>query len=266
MQTRLSLLWLIVTAVVYAFYSGEKPEYYYLLAVPALMVISIKVLSKLPAQIVTVFILIFCVNATWLNLRLHSTSAGLSVGNIEQVYEHLNTVPVKEVVYDIPNGSEIGMKYFLSDIEVDSTGDTYHISYPHSLNFAGITHISDIAVWKEVRTGDKNYLLTNDYLLASSKDVLLLVNEYPSADVQAVTTYQVVRNNQVIGTLQVAPERNNKIEWVQECIVNKENMQMSWQSRLSDTSRIMPTSHHCLRFVSEDVRLEHLDQLGLEFH
>lgn len=151
---QLSLIWLFLTAFVYAFYHGEKPEYYFLLTIPALLFMTATLLRSLNKKTLTSLLLVFGLSATVFNINLYSQTAGLSLSNILQVKQFLQQNKVKSIIYDVPSGSEFGLQYMLRDIIKVPTGEVYHVAYPNTSLFSTIVSISNIGIWSEAEIED----------------------------------------------------------------------------------------------------------------
>lgn len=148
-EVRLTLLCLMGIAVSYAFYHGEKPEYYFLIALPFLFYIVLKVLKNVPRMNLFFFLFIFAGYSLFMNIRLLSEDTGLSLGNIQKVQQYLHQQSVSEVIYDLPMGSEFGMKYFLAKVVHNETGKIYHVAYPDVETNEPTFFVGRIGVWAE---------------------------------------------------------------------------------------------------------------------
>lgn len=214
----LAFLWLATIIIAYAFYNGEKPEYYYLIGVPAIIFIIVYLLKKLTTAYLMIFMIFFMVNSLMMTISLFKSNNGMTIGNIGDVYNYLKGRQIRQIVYDVPYGTEFGITYVLNKLPKTETGDVYHVSYGNELKFNGVERFSDLAVWKDPRDSKRNYLMTDSYFLASNLNYVFYKDGYPKNAVQAYESYSVVKNNQVIGQLDIVKQDKEQLPWVQECM------------------------------------------------
>lgn len=259
-SSKVTFLWLAIIATSFALYKGEKPEYYFLIAVPPLLYLVSSLLNKLTTNQKVFLLGAFFVNSLFFNIYFYKNNTGLTVGNISQVREMLSTKEVKSIMYDVPYGSEIGIKYMLSDLPYDEKGATYHVSFPNELQFNGIAKISNIGVWADNRVADKNYISKNSYFIETPVEYQLFQDSYPKQQVQNFDTYIIVRNNSVVGTVAVADESKDQIDWVQECLKAKAEEKYQWIS-LEENTFVKFNAAKCLhaRLITNEVSI--LDQI-----
>jgi hypothetical protein len=257
---KISFLWLFIIAISYAFYKGEKPEYYFLISIPPLFYLASSLLNKLEINQRVFILSIFFVNSLFVNINFYKNNNGLTIGNIRQVEEVLANKEVKSIVYDVPYGSEIGIKHMLSNLNYDENGKIYHISFPNELQFNGITKISNIGVWSDNRMIDKNYISKNTYFLESTNEYQLFQDLYPKQQIQDFDTYVIVNNNFIVGTLAIADESKDKIDWVQECLKAKSEKNYEWIG-MENNKFIKFNSGKCLQVQLTVDKLSILEQI-----
>lgn len=146
-------VWLVVLNLVFLFYHGEKPEYYFLLQFPALIyvyaVIADSIIGiKLAKLLVLPFFLIsFLVFQIFAQPLVPPMSIGNQIRVTGYVREYLRRNPDGLVVFDTPGVEGDGLKYLLSDLpagEASASAHPIHIIYPvkdevkYSVKFDGI--------------------------------------------------------------------------------------------------------------------------------
>lgn len=261
-ESEVSFLWLLIIAISFSFYKGVKPEYYFLIAVPPLFHLVLKLLDQLEKKQQIVIFFFFFANSFFVNTNYYKNNSGMTNGNINKIKTYLQNKNVKSIIYDVSYGSEIGIKYMLSDIEYKNNGEIYHISYPNELSFNGIKSVSDLGIWVDLRDNSSNYVSTKRYFIETSANYQLFRDEYPKNTIQYFDSYKVVENNKVLGSLMVALESNDKLDWVQYCLEQKVLKNYDWIS-LSSSEHTKFSSGHCLKIEVSSNNLINLDKIRL---
>lgn len=244
--TRMSLFWLLSISIAYAFYGEGKPEYYFLIAVPALIFLFIDLTGLLKQNYQKLGLVFFVVSSFFINLDKAKINSGMNVGNISRISFYLADKNVENIIYDVPYGEEVGIKYFLSNIQLTSDGNKYHISYPNDLSFNGISRISNIGLWRDARKDNKNYISTKNYFLETSESYFLYKDLYPKKYIQDFDTYKIIENNSIIGTLDIAEESKDKLNWVQDCLKQKPLKNYNWVIK-NNTEFYRYNSNYCMK-------------------
>lgn len=261
--TQLTFLWIGATSLAYAFYSGEKPEYYFLLMVPPIIAMIGQLWAELPARYGILLLALFALNAGWMNWQLIQKESGTTAGTIQQIKKDLQARNVKTIIYDMPYGADLGLRYFLADIPLQEAGEIIHIAYPHDLKISGLQQINGVGIWADQRTENKNYVTTNSYTLVTNPDYQLLQNVYHQTGTQPFNVYAVLENKQVIGTLSVAEIDKDQLEWVKSCRAQNEISNFEWTSTEPQTL-LRSSLRHCLQLQGEVTEATIFSQLGLE--
>lgn len=246
-QQLLPITWIFSVALIYSFYTGNKPEYYFLIVVPALIIISIDILKNLNINVQKFLLIFFVINSVFINKKNIETNSGMNVTTISEIERILSQKKVKEIAYDVPHGSDTGIRYFLNDINLDKNGDLYHISYPNFVSVTGTQSISDVGVWKDIRNEDHNYIFTNTYFIETDKDVFLFEDTYTENTIQGYTSYKIIADSRITGDLYVAHKSIDTLQWVQQCLEQKEFENYDWNS--IDTGYLKYSAAHCFMLI-----------------
>lgn len=242
---KIAYSWLSAIAFIYAWYRGEKPEYYFLIALPALLFIISHLLTRLHKQALFVILGLFLASATITNLTLPKQPNGLTLKNLQAVIKYLQTQqPLQQIVYDMPYGSHYGLEYLAHSLETADTGAIIHISYPNDLAFKGVAKIANIGVWTDQRQPQENTLMQKGYTVTTSQDTLLLHNLYPHASADGLDVYSIVRDGVTVGALWVAQDRLEEPTWLTTCHELKRNKNTEW-TPLPTGEYLKYTSEHC---------------------
>ncbi len=146
--------WIIITVLVFSFYSGNKPEYYYGIIFPVFIYGFSKLLSSFPKSLVAVLLVSFLVLSTIKTINSQDSRNGVNVLNSKKTVDYIQNhdKPIKEIKYDMPFGTEIGLQYFLNTKLESTTDDTVivHIVYGENQpKINGIKWFNDLGVWFE---------------------------------------------------------------------------------------------------------------------
>lgn len=151
---KLVIWWIFITVFLFSFYTGNKPEYYYGIIFPVFIYGFSKLLSSLRKPIAVIILIIFFISSATTATISQNSRNGVNVINSRRVLSHLQDYdkPIKEIKYDMPFGTEIGLRYFL-DIESEPATDdaiTAHIVYGENQSqINGIQWFNDLGVWFE---------------------------------------------------------------------------------------------------------------------
>lgn len=237
--------WLVLIAGAFAFYARSKPEYYFLIAIPALLYLSTELLTRLHKQALGIVLCLFLVTSTLFNVTQYAQSTGLTLGNQLKVRAHLADKSVASVVYDMPYGSDTGLTYLLRNLKFNNEGQVFHIAYPNDLEFSGVKRIASIGIWADRRPADKNSVMQRSYFITTNPDLLLLQNLYPKQD-QAADEYVLLQNDRTVGTLAVVKDDEESISWVSnQCAERKKLAKGGWH-HVSETQFIQHFAPFCV--------------------
>lgn len=250
-----SLLWISCATLAYTLYKGEKPEYYFFLLIPALILISVTLLSKLGQKALTLFLVIFITYSCWFAFTKHRTVENLTLGVLTSITAQLENEQVKTIVYDIFPGQDFGAKYFFRNIPLTQDGKIIHISYPNTYRFSWVTEYGNVGVWADPRVGTNNYITTDAYILSSAPTIQL--HTVPSANnpTRLFDYYVVQQNNIPVGDLSVTETTNQKATWLQECVQSTEGKKNTWVSQ-GKNNYFLSAPDHCLLFESNTLTPE----------
>lgn len=198
--------WLISVIIVYSFYKETKPEYYFLITMPALFLGVTWLFQQLDTQTQKLIIIFYIVLSTVTNIQLVSHHPGLTLGSLQQIHQHLRESQVKEIMADVPYGSSDGLEYFLQDIPHQEAGTVYHVIYPNDYTFPGVVNFNGVGLWADSRSQTKNNLTDHDFILSVATGYQLYRNDYPQASTADVIQYQLFQDQIPLGIVRIAPE------------------------------------------------------------
>lgn len=93
----ITLLWITAIGIILGFYSGPKPEYYYLIQMPAILTIYGLLLSQLEVKHSKVLIGLFTTYALCLNISTYGPSTRLELGNVLRVSSHIHQLAQEKI-------------------------------------------------------------------------------------------------------------------------------------------------------------------------
>ncbi len=204
--TFLPLVWMFAITFIYFFYSGSKPEYYYVIQVPAILHVLALLCIQVNAhfrQFVLGLLGAFSVLAA---LQAYSGSEReLGIATIEEIKSTVTSLAqsdeVQQIAYDMPFGTTYGVEYALQDIPTAATGTKIiHISYPNQYSFVGVKEIGSSGVWTE-QIDDRSATIGDWYRISYPNQFALYENSNSNKQFLDATEFVVFENEQRVGRL-----------------------------------------------------------------
>ncbi len=242
-QSKLVIAWLVLVAILFSFYSGGKPEYYFIITFPAVLILVLIVLFRLNQQQKIVSMMVFGLYSAWFIKAEYSSNFDLSIGNSLQVRQYIEKVSqetdLSMIVYDIDDLAHdtAGLRYLLADTFSDGKqprqGKLLHIAFPGQVSYSNIKYIGKIAIWVDPRTEeDVNYLTESAYIIGTPEDVLILENKYHKDLSKKSKVYQVIREGIQVGTLEVYQLSDEvQREWHSQCDEISNSLEDGWRDQ-----------------------------------
>ena len=208
-------LWIFLVPLIYIFYRGSIPEYYYVIQFPAI----IYVISHFLSQIKVSKPILLAVSLYFLsfNIFVYKDKGGLTIGNQVKLNQDLQglarILPIKEIVYDMKLPNDVGTRFLNNNIDLTEEGRIIHVIYPyHEGNFK--THsYSDLALWIDPRNNSNlKYLSTNYYVIASPQNTNLY-QDYYHLGCQTENVFKLFLNSQDTGFLVIYLRQNEGKIW-----------------------------------------------------
>lgn len=204
------LVWLLAIAVAFSFYEAAKPEYYFLLQIPAsLLLLQQTIFTWLKNQRWQYYILVgLLIYSTLYTINTFRTNNGMNIANQVAVRQYVTglalQVPVKDLIYDMEPVHAVGLRYLLRDIPLNEQGRDIHLNYPYIPRTLANFSIHDLSVLHDPRSNPElQYVTEPRYIIGSPMNVSLYRTSYPADQKLDAPHYIIAQNNQVIGTLQV---------------------------------------------------------------
>lgn|GEM_PF-1196608 len=264
------IFWVLGLNVIFMFYRGSKPEYYFLLQFPALFFILAQILRPFFKNRVTSMIAIggFGLYSIFSLTYQQRKPPSLSLGNQLAASQQARNFQERNssiLVYDMSNVESLGPRYLLRDLpsgSATSSVATTHLIYPYFHDSPVSYSYGEIAVWQDPRTDQtKNYLVRKEVIISSPKDMFLLEEhykqeKYPAAD----TFYKIQKNDKTLAELFFidSKQANQTYNLFMDSIENQwDKAQKKWQPFDLDGSAgyLRPATGTTLlvRFVNPDL-------------
>lgn len=263
MKKNLIGLWLVFIPVLFSFYKGEKPEYYFLFVAPILFLIVIDLIKMIPINYQKLLALWFITNSLFINFGMFNQAYVSSIKQIKQLKDYLSTQQVKSLVYDLPYGSDYGLKYFLNELNLDQKGLVFHIT-EQTVKFSGANKVGSFYVWRDYRNGNNNYVLTNNYYLSTNLEYFLFENKYVKENNTNLVSYKIFDNKNLIAELYLADENKDRdLAWVKTCFDEIKLKTSDWV-QISEDEFIKPFYDYCLMVkFNNKSSLDNLKKIGI---
>jgi len=190
--------WLIVSLLLFSLYRGSTPEYYFLILIPAMLLIHSYILLHILQKNVYGFLLIlglfsFLIQLT--DFRKNPLTLNVQVQVANTVKRFVKDHPNSQLVYDMKPVDALGLQYLLQDVETRNDGQKIHLVYPFSNGFAS-SHISnEVAVWVDSRDYENfNYISSNQFIIQFPKDKQMLFDDNANFLQNALPSYRIFTN------------------------------------------------------------------------
>lgn len=259
----LTFVWCLIIALCFSFYRGPKPEYYFLIAVPPLLLLLAAMASNLKNLSLFLILLFFGAHAFYSSSDAYKKGSGMTIAHLQKIQKHVLAQPVKDIQYDMPFGTAFGASYIVSRIPLSEEGSTLHISYPHHLQYQGLTEIGDVGVWADKRNPAQDYVTTDSYFLTAKPGYFFYSNTYPRPMTEPYDVYMVVFEGRVLGELSVAPQTYDQEPWVQECLANKNIVRGVWMEKTENTY-VYRKGGFCLEFQMKDGAMQSVETMEIQ--
>lgn len=202
------LLWTIAVVAGFSFYGGDKPEYYYFIALPALMYVLIDLIAVISMRQIRWIFVFFVVVMLSFVTRSYTKSDGMNFGNLLAVKEQVRVIQqtegVSNIAYDVPKGTDFGLRYLFPENEFSNpNGVKVHVSYPNDRSYFKMTSAGNIGVWIDRRVEGKNYLVQKSFMVETEPQTRLYTDAYFDPRFFESDVYRVVTNGTEVGLLAV---------------------------------------------------------------
>lgn len=211
----LSLLWVFTIAICFSFYRESKPEYYFLVQFPAILVLILEVMNTfLEQRIQKAMILFFCIYGVIFTLSLHQKLNGFGMGVQYQVAKdvsaRLSSGKVAAVHYGMKPIEALGIQFFVAQqgYSLAPIGSDIFVLYPVNDHRTVDQRFGAVGLWVDSRTDvKKNYLSLENYVLVTPKNITLLEDHYLSSSYDGGTVYQVIIDGRMMQSQLVVLEK-----------------------------------------------------------
>lgn len=228
------MYWVIGTGLIFTLYTGQKPEYYFLMIVPVGWFWLSSWLLAMPLWNRVVGLSLWAGAAVWLNLQISAVETGPSLATIQEIQAKLETQPVSQVTYDLEPGQEFGLQYALKDITTSETGTHIHVGYPYKGNYWQAEKVGEVGLWPDPRTEEKTFYETDQFFVSVASPFQLVADS-------THTQFWIMDDTTVAATLTVNPGSNPTCSGLSTT---------DWSEISADSFTLATLSHHwCLELT-----------------
>lgn len=204
------LLWLAFITVCFSFYQKPKPEYYFLIQIPAvLLMLEQSVLSKFQSlNAKLLFVVLMMIYALTFAVTKFQVGNGTNLLNQLEVMRTLQRQavnnPIKSFSFDMKEVDSEGLRYLLRDWQFDPNGDEIHLVYPTLRNTLSSYSSNDMGYWTDSRTKPGYHYVTQPrYIIGTDESLSVLPQSYPSDLSFDADQYQILLNGNTVTDLYV---------------------------------------------------------------
>lgn len=271
------MIWILGTNLVFMFYQGSKPEYYFLILFPALFYILTQIVRPL---FKTSFYALLAVTGFGL-YAYFSTSAQLQKTPSLYLQNQVDaTEKVREyqkqsnslVVYDMSTLDSQGMRYLLPDLPsgaATTSTQTTHLVYPYHHDSPISNDYGELAVWQDPRTDiSKNYLVRQRLVIVTPSDIQFLESHYHQHTIDAADTEYVVESGgKQIGRVFFLDDKSSNgtyNDFMSENMHQWDRQQKKWQQiKINGQPMfVMPTVGTTMFILFTDLKMNTGDQVN----
>ena len=270
------LLWIVSMNVVFMFYQGPKPEYYFLLQFPAFLYILVKILRPLfKAEFVALLAVVgiglygyFSISyqlqkppSLYLQNQVDATQ------KVRELQKQTNSL----VVYDMSVLDSQGMRYLLPDLKSGSATtsvQTTHLVFPYNHDSPITNDYGELAVWQDPRNDvTKNYLVRQRLVIVTPLNTELLESHYHQHTIDAADTeYSVELNDKKIARLFFLDDKQSNgtyNDFMSENMHQWDRQQKKWQAvKINGQDMyVMPTIGTSMFMLFTDPKMNTGDQV-----
>lgn len=205
LPTLLPVVWILLSAIIFSLYSGDKPPYYFLLQVPAYILIIQKLYEYFSQQYkLQLLPIVFAIFAVSFCLQQVTQLGSFSLLNSLRIYSYITQqtgdTPVAGITYHVPAGEYFGLEYLLRHLPTDQSANTkWYLSFPNSVAFAQ-AEFAGVSVWQQpVTAADLHIYFDNQFRIFTQQDLYAYFDPYYTG--QADQQYLLVRDSQTMAIL-----------------------------------------------------------------
>jgi len=234
----LPLLWVLISSFFYIFYRGSKPEYYFLIQIPAILLLLEQGLFAWLRTVRGHYIalgILFFYTVIYSSFRYQITN-GVNFANqvaVSHYIHHLASIgPVQKITYDMEPVHSLGLQYLLSDLPPAIHGAEVHVLYPYPKGSLVSFTSHDLGVWTDTRrTSHYHYLTLPNYIIGSPLTTTFYPDQYPAVVSQGRDTYKISVNDIIVNELWVINSTLHPANFTHfiESVKGLQDKQGTWQ-------------------------------------
>lgn len=180
------IIWISMVTLTLSFYGGDKPSYYFLLQIPAFLMIHVYLFDHLKDKFDYFFILIlFMILAFSHSISAFFIKNPFSLNNALRTKKYIEKqsahIGINKLFFHLPIGEDMGLKYILSNLEtLNKDGYDWYLSYPNSVAFSSAT-LNNMHVWAQNATrDDENLYFSDEFRIITPSSIYVYRNQYYS--------------------------------------------------------------------------------------
>ncbi len=211
-KAKLVLYWLTSIILVFSFYLHNKPEYYFLIQFPAILLLIASLLDYLKYSRYR-YILIWAVFAylkliSWSIIKMpYSQNFGDQLKLVNVILDQYQDMTL---TFDMTDLNANTLKYLLYRVDNHNFANfpKLHIVYPYQAGSKQAMRFGDYALWVDNRTDvNKHYLETREFILKFERDMELYHNMFREYD-GVLYSFDILQQSKKLGVYNIYPKSN----------------------------------------------------------
>jgi hypothetical protein len=213
------LIWLLSFPLLYVFYLGNIPEYYYLAQFPAVIYILANFISENFSRETTYVFILGTIFLAASNVQAYAYRDGLTIENQILASNRIKAIAanagVKEIIYDMGIVDHLGLEYLLKNIKFNDRGESVHVIFPYKKDSFKSYVFNNLAIWIDPRKPELNNLFTDEYIISSTKEYQILRDEYRNTGFHTDINYKIFQKEgyEHVGDIMIFLKDDNNNEY-----------------------------------------------------
>ncbi len=220
----ISLSWVILIGLFYGFYKGPRPEYYYLIQFPGIILVLAHVFNHFQLTHIKLLLAIILGSTVWLHTIMYSNSSSLNIDNLLAISSYVHKIEsqfgVSQLSLDMSLANRDGLAYLLRDIDLHLGGKQIHISYPDRVPYSDTKYFEGISVWTDPRLSGL-HLTEPNYIILYQSPLGIYKSFSNDQDFGQPFSYVVFNNDNLLGKIYIIDKKTSEKEWqliIEGCI------------------------------------------------
>lgn len=212
----LSFLWVGLIALFFGFYSGPRPEYYYMVQFPAFVVLIAQLITLIRSDLVKSLGIGAFAAYVWLFTLMYASLPSFNIKNLLAISSYVHQVQaqsgIQSLSLDMSLADREGIQYLLRDISPTERGKKIHITYPDKIPYSNTIYFEGMSVWEDPRQPNQS-LSEPEYIVLFPPPLALYKASSNSEPFGKPFHYVVFAGDVRLGDIYVIDKKTSEKDW-----------------------------------------------------